>query len=335
MSIAKTQAIIKDIKNKNIKPVYALTGEEPYYIDEICDYIEKNVLSEEEKGFNQMILYGRDAEVEEIISHAKRYPMMAERQVVIVKEAQDLKKVEDLADYVLQPQPTTLLVLCYKKKLDKRTKLAKAIEKHGVLFEGGKVYDNQLPEIIRQMVISKGHTVNQKATQMLAEFLGSDLGRISNELEKLKLVLKPGEEISPEIIEENIGISKDFNNFELQNAIGARDIKKAFSIAGYFSENSREHPIVLTLSVLYSFFSKLLIYHALENKRDAAKALGVSPFFIKDYQIAASNYPMKKISAIIKTLREVDMMSKGIGVTSVPHKDLLNEILISVFDREF
>lgn len=309
-------------------------GEEPYYIDGISKFIEENVLTEEERGFNQMVLYGRDVSVDDVVSNAKRYPMMAERQVVIVKEAQDLSRtIENLVAYAQNPQPSTVLVMCYKyKTLDKRKKLAKEIAKTGILFESKKLYDNQVPDWIKRVLASKGYTITPKAAQMLVEFLGNDLSKVNNELEKLQLILKPGEQITPQLIEENIGISKDFNNFELQNAIGERDMKKAFAIVQYFSQNPKNNPLVVTVGILYGFFAKLLKYHALTNKGDAAKVLGVHPFFLKDYQTAARNFPMKKVSAAIAAIREVDMKSKGVGAANLPQGDLLKELLIKVLN---
>lgn len=334
MPLDKVKSIISDLKNGNTKPIYFLMGEEPYYIDGISKYIEENVLSEEEKGFNQMVLYGRDVTIEDVVSNAKRYPMMAEKQVVIVKEAQDLSRtIENLLSYAINPQPTTILVLCYKyKTLDKRKKLAKQIANIGVLFESKKLYDNQVPDWIKRVLAGKGYTITPKGAQMLVEFLGNDLSKVNNELEKLQLILKPGEQITPQLIEENIGISKDFNNFELQNAIGERDMKKAFAIVQYFSQNPKNNPIVVTVGLLYGFFSKLLKYHALTNKGDAPKALGVHPFFIKDYQTAARNFPMKKVSAAIAAIREVDMKSKGVGAANLSQGDLLKELLIKIFN---
>ncbi len=334
MPLDKVKSILNDIKKGAIKPVYFLMGEEPYYIDGISNFIENNILSEEEKGFNQMVLYGRDVIIEDIIGHAKRYPMMAERQVIIIKEAQELTRtIENLVAYVENPQPTTVLVFCYKyKTLDKRKKLAKTIEKHGVLFESKKLYDNQIPDWIKRVLAGKGYTITPKAALMLVEFLGNDLGKVNNELEKLQLILKPGEQITPQHIEENIGISKDFNNFELQNAIGERDFKKAFAIVQYFSQNPKNNPLVMTLALLYGFFSRLLKYHALDDKSQAAKTLGINPFFIKDYQLAARNYPMKKVSAAISGIREIDMKSKGVGASNLSQGDLLKELLIKVFN---
>jgi DNA polymerase-3 subunit delta len=332
--LEEAKHIVTSIKQGDIKPIYFLMGEEAYYIDAISDYIEKNVLAEEEKGFNQMVLYGRDVTIDEIVSNAKRYPMMAEKQVVIVKEAQDLSRtIENLVSYVDNLQPTTVLVFCYKyKTLDKRKKLSKAINKVGVVFESKKLYENQVPDWIKRVLAGRGYTITPKASQMLVEFLGNDLGKVNNELEKLQLILKPGEQITPQLIEENIGISKDFNNFELQNAIGSRDIKKAFAIVQYFSQNPKNNPLVMTVALLYSFFSKLLKYHALNNKGDAAKVLGVSPYFIKDYQLAARNFPMKKVSAIISSIREIDMKSKGVGAANLSQGDLLKELLVKIFN---
>lgn len=333
MPLEQATQIVNSIKKGDIKPIYFLMGEEAYYIDAISDFIEKTILTEEEKGFNQMVLYGRDVSIDEVVSNAKRYPMMAEKQVVIVKEAQDLSRtIENLVSYVENPQTTTVLVICYKyKTLDKRKKLSKAIIKHGVLFESKKLYENQVPDWIRRVMSGKGYAITPKAAQMLVEFLGNDLGKVNNELEKLQLIIKPGEEITPQLIEENIGISKDFNNFELQNAIGSRDIKKAYAIVQYFAQNPKNHPLVITIALLYSFFSKLLKYHALANKSEAASALGINPFFIKDYQKAASNYPMKKVSGIIASIREIDMKSKGVGAANVPQGDLLKELLVNIF----
>lgn len=334
MPLEKAKQIISDITRGNIAPVYFLMGEEPYYIDGISDFIEDSVLSEEEKGFNQMILYGRDVTIDDIIGNAKRYPMMAERQVVIVKEAQELSRtIDNLTSYVEQPQQSTVLVICYKyKKLDARKKLAKAIQKNGVLFESKKLYENQVPDWIRRVLAGKGYTITPKAAQMLTEFLGNDLGKINNELQKLQLILKPGAQITPQHIEENIGISKDFNNFELQSAIGSKDIKKAFTIVQYFGQNPKNHPLVMTIALLYSFFSKLMRFHALKNPAHAAKELGISPYFVSDYEVAARNYPMKKVSLIISAIRETDMKSKGVGAANVPQGDLLKELLLKIFN---
>ncbi len=331
MLLDKVKHIVTDIKKGNIKPIYFLMGEEAYYIDALSKFIEDTILSEEEKGFNQTIFYGRDVKIEDIVSTAKRFPMMAERQVVIVKEAQDLSRtIDDLASYIENPQPSTVLVICYKyKKLDKRKKIYKSIAKNGVIFESKKLYDNQIPDWIRRVLVEKGYTISPKASQMLVEFLGTDLGKINNELKKLQLIVKPEEQISAQIIEENIGISKDYNNFELLNAIARRDMKKAFGIIQYFAHDPRNHPIIVTVSTLFGFFAKVMKYHALPNKSQAPKALGIHPFFIKDYEVAARNYPMRKVSAVIASIREIDVKSKGVGA-NLTQADLLKELLVKV-----
>ncbi len=334
MALEQVKEIITDIRNGKIAPIYFLMGEEPYYIDGISDFIENNLLSEEEKGFNQIVLYGRDVSVEDIIGNAKRYPMMAERQVVIVKEAQELSKtIENLLPYAKQPQPSTVLVICYKyKKLDARKSITKALKEQGVVFESKKLYEDKVPDWIRRVMSGRGYSITPKSAQMLTEFLGNDLGKVNNELEKLQLILPKGAEITPQIIEENIGISKDFNNFELQNAIGKRDVKKAFGIVQYFSNNPKNHPLVMTVALLYDFFSKVMLYHSLTDKSLAAKALGINPYFVKDYQQAAQHYPMKKVSKVISAIRETDVKGKGVGGGSSTDGDLLKELIVSIFD---
>ncbi|RYH73941.1 DNA polymerase III subunit delta [Flavobacteriaceae bacterium 144Ye] len=332
----EVKELVSDIRKGHIKPVYFLMGEEPYYIDKLSEFIEDNILSEEEKGFNQMVLYGRDVSVEDIIGNAKRFPMMAEHQVVIVKEAQDLSRtIDKLEAYVANPQPTTILVVNYKyKKIDKRKSLYKAIKKNGVVFESKKLYDNQVPDWIRRVLSGQSYSITPKAALMLAEFLGTDLSKINNELEKLKIVLPEGTEITPEHIEQNIGISKDYNNFELHKAIGDRDTKKAFKIIKYFGENPKDNPMVVTVSLLHSYFSKLLQLHGLNDKssRNVASALKINPYFANEYIVAARNYPMKKVSAVISALREFDVKSKGVGANAIPQSDLLKELMVRIMN---
>ena len=326
--------IVSDIKHGDIKPIYFLMGEEPFYIDKISDYIEKNVLSEEEKGFNQMVLYGRDVSIEDIVANAKRFPMMSERQVVIVKEAQDLSRtIENLVSYVENPQPSTILVVCYKyKTLDKRKKLYKVIQKNGLLFESKKLYENQVGDWIRRVLSSREYQIEPKAALMLVEFLGTDLSKINNEIEKLMIVLPKSTIITAAHIEENIGISKDFNNFELRKAVGEKRVVKANQIIKYFGENPRSNPLVMTISLLNSFFTQLLIYHGLKDKSkgNVAKALRINPFFVRDYHQAAKNYPMRKVSQIISLLREADVKSKGVGAQNLPSEDILKELLFKM-----
>ena len=325
--------IVSDIKSGQTKPVYFLMGEESYYIDKISDFIEENVLTEEERGFNQMVLYGRDVTVEDIVGNAKRFPMMAEKTVVIVKEAQDLSRtIEKLVPYVENPQPSTVLVINYKyKTLDKRKKLHKIAAKNGVVFESKKLYENQVADWIRRVLNGKNYQMEPKAAQMLVEFLGTNLSKISNELDKMVLILPEGTIINPVHIEENIGISKDFNNFELRKSVGNKNVVKANQIITYFSNNPKSNPTVMTISLLNSYFTQLLMYHGLKDKSksNVAKNLGVSPYFVNDYVEAARHYPMRKVSQIIGFLREADVKSKGVGA-SISQRDLLKELLFKI-----
>ena len=328
--------IVNDIKSGNSKPIYFLMGEESYFIDKLADYIEENLLSEDEKGFNQTVLYGRDVTIEDIVSTAKRYPMMAERQVVIVKEAQDLSRtIDKLESYVENPMMSTVLVFCYKyKTLDKRKKMTKSIDKIGVVFESKKLYENQVGDWIKRVLSGKNYTIEPKANAMLVEFLGADLSKINNELEKLQIILPKGSMITPKHIEENIGFSKDFNNFELLNALGSRNQLKAYQIVQYFSDNQKANPLVVTTSTVFGFFVKILKYHGLKDKnpKNVASVLGVSPYFLKDYDLALKNYPMRKVSQIVTTLRELDIKSKGVGANALSTSDLLREMLFKVFN---
>lgn len=331
----EAKRILNDIKNKNFKPIYFLMGEEPFYIDAISDYIAKKVLTEAEKGFNQMVLYGKETSIDEIVSNAKRYPMMAEYQVLIVKEAQHLSRtIEQLVAYAENPQVTTILVICYKyKKLDKRKAAYKVLSKHGVVLESKKLYDNQVAGWIQRFITGKNYKITPKAAALLVEFLGTDLSKISNELEKLFLVVDKQKEITPNHIEQHIGISKDFNNFELKKAVGERDIKKATRIINYFAQNPKDNPFVVTVTLMNSFFTQLLQYHGMKDHspKAVAQTLRVSPYFVNEYQSAARNYPMKSVSKIISGLRTLDLKGKGVGSQSISHHDLLKELLSVLF----
>lgn len=325
--------IVSTIKKGDAKPIYFLMGDEPYYIDRISDYIEETVLDETEKGFNQQIMYGRDVSVDDIVGAAKRYPMMAEKQVIIVKEAQDLSRsIEKLVSYAENPQPTTILVFNYKyKTLDKRKKLHKAVRKSGVIFESKKLYDNQVSDWIRRVLSGQNYKIEPKASLMLVEFLGTDLSKISNELEKLMLILPKETIITDKHIEENIGISKDFNNFELRKAVGVKDVKKANRIINYFAENPKNNPTVMTISLLNSFFTQLLLFHSLQNKskQAVAKSLKINPYFVDEYFEAGRNYPMRKVAQIINYLRDADVKSKGVGA-NLSQEDILKELLFKI-----
>ena len=328
--------IVNDIKSGNIKPIYFLMGEEPYYIDKLSDFIEEKVLTEEEKGFNQTVLYGRDVFIDDIISTAKRYPMMAERQVIIVKEAQDLiRTIDKLESYAENPMATTVLVFCYKyKTLDKRKKITKLLAKNGVVFESKKLYDNQVGEWIKRVLAGKKYEIEPKANAMLVEFLGTDLSKINNELEKLQIILPVGSTITPKHIEENIGFSKDFNVFELRKALGERNQLKAYTIAENFAQNPKDNPMVVTTSLVFGFFIQLLKYHGLKDKnpKNVAAVIGINPFFMKEYDVALKNYPMKKVSQIVGALRDIDVKSKGVGANALSHSDLLKEMLYKIFN---
>ena len=325
--------IIRNLKNKIYHPVYFLAGEEPYYIDQISDYISENILTDLEKEFNQTVIYGRETNAASIVSYAKRYPMMANYQVIIVKEAQDIQKIEDLGSYIEKPLDSTLLVINYKyRKIDKRKSFFKNIDKKGVLFESARLYDNHVPAWITEYIKEKGYRITPKACVMLAEYLGTDLGKIVNETSKLFINIPVSTEITEDEIEKNIGISKEYNIFEFHKAIGAKNIYKANQIANYFAANPKDNSIVKTIMVLYSYFSKLLIYHQLKDKskNSIASALSINSFFVKDYQDAARNYSFTKLTSIITLLREYDLKSKGVDNISTNEGELLRELLFKI-----
>lgn len=329
----KFEQILTDIENKIYRPIYLLSGEESYFIDRIADEIEENVLSETEKEFNQTILYGRDVDAPTIVSYAKRFPMMSNYQVIIVKEAQDIRDIEDLADYAENPLESTVLVICYKyKKIDKRKQLAKRVQKKGVYFESPRIYDNKVPEWIMSNLKAKGYTITPKASSMMAEFLGTSLSKIANEIGKLCINVPEGTEIKDIHIEENIGISKDYNVFELQKAIGSRDVMKANKIVNYFAANQKDNPMAKVVAILYMYFSKIMMYHQIKDRsrNNVASILSVSPFFVGDYQTAAGNYNLRKLMQIIGLLREYDMKAKGVGSASPDDGALMKELIFKI-----
>jgi DNA polymerase-3 subunit delta len=326
--------ILTDLKNKVYHPVYFLSGEEPYYIDIVADYIEDNVLDDAEKEFNQTIVYGKETDMITIISEAKRYPMMANHNVVIVKEAQHLEKEMDkLEAYLEQPTPSTILVFCYKyKSLDGRKGVTKKIKKQAVLLESKKLYDNQVPDWINGYLKSKKYTISPHASALIAEFLGTNLSKVANELNKLILNVPAGTEITPELVEKNIGISKDYNSFELNKAIGTKDVLKANKIVYHFSKNQKDNPLPMTIGILYNFFTNILNYHYAKDKsrNNIASLLRISPFFVQEYQVAANNYSIKKAVKVIEYLRDYDLKSKGVNNTSATPGDLLKELVFKI-----
>ena len=327
------EQILSDIHKKNFAPVYFLAGEEPYFIDMISDSIENEALDEADRAFNQIVVYGRDVDVETIANHARSFPMMGERMVVIVKEAQDVKDLEKFEAYLDTIPDTTLLVFVYKyKKFDKRKALAKKIDKKGVWFESKKLYDSNIPGWIQNYLKAEGYSITPKATQMLADYLGTDLHKIANELKKLTIALPKNKSIDDADIERNIGISKDYNVFELQNAIGNRDVLKANRIVNYFGDNGKDNPLLVTAITLYGYFTKLIKLHCTQDKSQGnlASVLGVSPFFVKDYLAASKNYPPATCIRCISILREFDLKSKGYESGDVSEKDLYREMIFKL-----
>ena len=325
--------IISAIKNKNFHPVYFLMGEEPFYIDKITNYISENILLPEEKEFNQTILYGKDIEVAQIIAEAKQFPFGAEKRVVIIKEAQNIKNIEELEVYIDNPLPSTILVICYKyKKLDKRKKFGKNLSKKALLFESKNLYDNQVLDWIVSYLSEKGFQIEEKAAFMLAEFLGTQLSNISNELDKLMLIVKDDKKITAEIVEKNIGISKDYNIFEFQQALGKKDVLSSNRIANHFAANPKNHPLVVTLGMLFSYFQKLMTYHSLKDKSKAnvASVLKINPFFVQQYSSAAQNYSQTKLFNIFSFLKQYDLKSKGVNNSSTKDGDLLKELVYKI-----
>lgn len=346
------EKIITDFKNKVYHPVYFLMGEEPFFIDEVSNYIEKNILDDSEKEFNQTILYGGETNILTVLSEAKSYPMMSNYRVVIIKEAQHMKdlvprekpetgkkgsgeaeKVHPLLSYLDNPQKSTILVFCHKyKTVDMRTAFAKNLSKRAVVLKSDTMYDYKVPKWIEGFVSEKKYSIEPRASQLLTEYLGNDLSKIANELEKLFLNIPEKSKITSEHIQKFIGISKEYNNFELQSAIGKKDSLKANRIINYFASNPKDNPMVVTVASLAGYFSKVLVLHALPDKsqNNVASALKVNPFFVKDYVAASQNYPFNKTMNIISILREYDLKSKGYESTGIPEGELMKEMVFKI-----
>jgi DNA polymerase III subunit delta len=327
------QKIIQQIKHRVFHPAYLLCGEEPYYIDLIAEAIEKEVLQDSEKEFNQTILYGADTDIRELAGLVKRYPMMASHLVVIVREAQAIRDFEPLQSWLEAPSKSTILVLCYKyKKPDKRKSFYKAISKHGVVFESDKLKEWQLPNWIVGYVKEQGYTISEKGCMMLAEHLGNDLSKITNELGKVFVSLQRGSQVTPEIIERDIGISKDYNIFEFQKAIGTRDLLRANQIMLHFGNNLKENPLPVIMAILYTYFAKILKLHfaGTTDRAKQASLIGVSANFLQEYQLAAKNYPAQKVIRVFGYLRQYDLRSKGVNNENTDHAELLKELLFKI-----
>jgi DNA polymerase-3 subunit delta len=325
--------IISDLRKHNYKPVYWLEGEEEYFIDQVMDYAESKILSESETGFNLTVFYGKDADWASIINACRRYPMFAERQVVLLKEAQQMRDIDKLESYIENPLSSTIFFVSYKeKKVDGRTKLAKTLKEKGVLLSTKKLYDNQLPEWTQELVESKGFSLSQKALGMLVDHIGNDLTRINNEIDKLAVNLGKRTTITEEDIERYVGVSKDFNVFEFQAAIAAKDLSKAVRIIQYFEANPKAAPIQLVLPSLYSFFSKVFMIHGLETRDDksVAASLGINPFFVKEYLKATKLYSYPEVERLIMLLSEYNLRSIGINDSGTADSSLLKEMVVKM-----
>jgi DNA polymerase-3 subunit delta len=336
--ITKYEQILDELKKKIYRPVYLLMGEEPFYIDKVSEYIADNILDESEKAFNRLILYGTDTDARSVIFAASRPPIMANYQIVIVKEAQhlDSDEIEKMEAYCTSPVPTTILVLCFKNKpIDKRIKVYKEIEKKGVILETVKLYDNEIIDWITTYLKKKGANINFAAASILADHIGSDLSRIVNELDKLFILLPENNKtITSEHIEKNIGISKEYNTYALSTAVLSGDVFTANRIINYYGKNPNDNPMVLIMTSLFMQFSRVLKYQILKRKntqtKDIALQLGIKPFFMKDYETAARKYPISKVVQIIELLREYDMKSKGWNNPGTPAVELLKELIFKI-----
>jgi len=330
----KYEEIVDSINKRKFAPIYFLYGDEPYFIDTLVDEMEENILTESEKAFNQVILYGKDIDAKYVLDECRQFPMMAEYKVVIIKEAQDVKNLNDIESYLERPSSQTVLIICYKhKKLDKRTKFYKILEKRAVLFEGKKLYDNQIEGWLKQYVEKKKFKITPEAANMMAEYLGTDLSKVVNEIEKLLIGLPQSTPISLDMVHEQIGISKEFNVFELEKAFGNRDFSKASIIIDYFANNPKSNPVIPIISALYGYFFKLYITIQYNSEQDNVlmRYLGLgNAYFVKDYRGAARKYSIPKIKKILRQLKIADQKSKGIN-SKDDDATILKDILFEVF----
>jgi DNA polymerase III subunit delta len=326
--------VLQLLKKRDFRPVYLLHGEESYYIDALTHYFENKILSEGEKSFNFTILYGKDTEFKDVVDCARRYPMMAEYQVVILKEAQDMKTLPELLTYMEKPTPTTIFVICHKhKKLDTRTKFGKAVMQHAFVFESAKLYDNQIPDWIVGSLKEHHLGIKPDAANLLAEYLGTDLSKIVNEIEKLTLNLAKDTIVTTEHIEKYVGISKEYNVFELTRALSSRDISRCNKIVYHLNENSKKNPFIMTLATLYGFFSKVYMLHFLQGKPavEQVKTMGLrSEWALKEYVAATKVFSAAKTEYILGFLKEYDMRAKGVGNISTSDEELLIELMYKI-----
>ncbi|RQP09873.1 MAG: DNA polymerase III subunit delta [Chryseobacterium sp.] len=337
--MVELESIVKNIKKKDFLPIYFFHGEEPYFIDAAVKVLENEVLTEDEKAFNQTVVYGKDTTYEEVLSLARQYPMMGDRQMIIVKEAQDLqmtdKANEALTAYAENPVPSTVLVFAHKhKKADAKRKSVKKIKDGGMLFYSESIRDYKIAAFIKQRCEAFGIKTAPNIPNLLAEYLGTDLSRIDNELSKLQLALKNGETLDGTLVERHIGISKDFNVFELQRALGTKNMAVALRIVHYMGKNPKTNPLPMILANLYSFFSNLIVYHSLRGEPDSviSSTMGVPPFALKDYAAAARFFPLKYATRVISLLRDADLKNKGLGANQLPEGEILLELVYKILN---
>ncbi|BDC98962.1 DNA polymerase III subunit delta [Persicobacter psychrovividus] len=335
----KPEDVLKELRKNQYAPVYFLQGDEPYFIDQISDFIENNALQEHERSFNQVILYGKDITIKDLLSQARRFPMMAERQVVIVKEAQSLaglnnkEAVEPLIHYLKQVVPTTILVFNFKgKNLDKRLALYKAMDAHGIIVEAKKMYDNQLPAWVKNYVRTLKCSINDESSFLLTEHIGNDLDRLTNEIDKIRTNFNGPFEITPDLIEQYVGISKEYNVFEFQKALASRNVLKANKIAQYFAANPKDHPLIPIIAILFGFFSKLLIASRQKDQSEAglARVLKLPPFVVREYKQALHQYPIRQLMSCIHTLHQADLQSKGVDAGQKDERAILTELVYNI-----
>jgi DNA polymerase-3 subunit delta len=328
------EQILRDIQQRKLAPVYFLMGEEPYYIDQISDSIQYQLLDESQREFDLTVLYGKDTDIATVINASKRFPMMSPFQIVILKEAQNIKEIDKLQFYLSNPSPQTILVFCYKYgTVDGRKKWVSELRQKGVVFESSKLRDYEMPAWIGKYAKSKNLQLDEKAVIMLTDFLGTDLSKVANEIDKLKITMPAGSNrITPELIERNIGISKDYNVFELQDALISRDVVKANRIVNYFADNKKANPMQMILPQLFSFFSNLMLFHYLPQKTaDAAAAeFKIHPFIAKNYVKAAQSFNAWKTIYILGYIRETDARSKGVNSTGIDDKNLYKELIFKI-----